>query len=175
MQATAHACRRQGRSELVARPAAHWSQSRYEIGERQTQKERDQVSGGPRVEERKAGRAGSRKKNAFRAMPRRVGWTSWTDVGGGVTCTDCHSQRGQCAGAGSVRATVKEVWREWEAECEAPADSDGACECVSVPNVLKNTYSSDTKAASLRFAGEFNDKKRLPVVSTLPYVRFDRL
>ena len=109
------------------------------------------------------------------AMPSRTGGTSWAEMSGGVTCTDCHSQMGQCAGLASFAARVKAAYRDVCAECEALFDADGACECVSVPNVLKNTYSSDTNAATLRFAGEVSDKNRLPIVSTLSYGGFDRL
>jgi hypothetical protein len=158
----------------VDRPPTHRRRRRCETDRRQPKQERNQASGGPREEERKAGRAGRRKVTAICATPSKVGWTTWAGVGAGVTCTDCHSQIRQCTGTVPPAAGVTTVWREPWATGGAPGAADRASECASAPNVLKNTYNSATNAASLRFTGELSDKNRLPAVSELRDDRFAR-
>ena len=68
---------------------------------------RNQARGGPREEERKARSEGRRKRASVCSMRSRVGWATVVNTGGAVTCTDCHSQIGQCAGAGPAASSVK--------------------------------------------------------------------
>ena len=68
---------------------------------------------------------------------------------------------GQCAGTEPLAAGENKMRRE-ASEAGDPTRSERACECVSAPNVLKNTYNSETNAATLRFTGEISDKTRLP-------------
>jgi len=172
MPFAAHQTRQSARISVES-PPTHRRQRRCETGKMRSEKGnlRIQARGGPREEERKARSEGSRKRDSDCSMRSRVGWATRVDTGGAVTCTDCHSQTGQWAGAGPLASSVKADCRDSCADRGAPDVSDVTCVCVSAPNVLKNTYSSDTNAASLRFAGEVSDKNRLPEISPVYYTR----
>jgi hypothetical protein len=130
----------------------------------------NQARGGPREAERNAGRQGRSKRRSVCAMRKRAGGRTAEVTGGEVTCSDCHSQMGQCTGPGRAASAERAVC--WEVREEAASIGSGrACECASAPNVLKNTYSSDTKAASLRFRGEVSDTNRLPGVGLCVTIR----